>query len=843
MNTAVRSPSRPSVAFLLILPMLAPAVALGAGEQLDRSVYAVGGGTSGAAGQIMEMTIGQIVSAKLESSANKSFSGYLNTNHRPGTVTTLVAVAGSSEGEADLTWTAPSGDGILPTVTATGYILRFSTSVITSQTLFEAAQTRTIPAPAAPGASESYTLTGLTPGLTYYIAIEARDAAQNQASLSNQAGNSAIIFATPPAEINDLVAATGAGGGEIALTWTSPGDDGTTGNLAPGVFRIDYSTDNGHSFTPEIFQLQIATNATALSAQSRIVAGLLGNATYYLSVFTGDDIPSFSTASNVASALTRAYAPGAAGFSDISTFSFRANWLANNNAAGTEYRAELSTDPAFSVLLSSSGFITTFSHVFSGLSVGQTYYARVKARNAALLETSYTLLGTEGTGALTVPFGIAPPVNISVASDDRRLTLSWTPVTTGSPDSVRIRRSTASAGPYSVVATIAVASTTYVDAGLVNGDTYYYVLSSLSGGSESSASSQVAGVPRDGVPPFAVAGVERLFQPEFLVQWRPVLVNANATMIHDLKGYRIYRTGGFRDEPVLVAEVTAGINSLSVSGPAALSGFYYFVRAFDTSGNESLDSLWVRNSPRLELFGVSPDRRWRAEISEKGASSLFAEGNTKSSDIVLFWSRHPSEESGRVVATDSLVAYSASNGGPVADFEFRRLGVELAFDLQTAAAAANPALLAAEAGSTANQYAVFWHNGVEYVKFGGDMGSDGVLRVQSRATGKFQVRRSLRATEFTVLQTAPRKIFTPNGDGVNDVFEVYFENPLDSAISHAKIFDIKGAEVSDFQLGLSGDSLLWDGRGHDGRIARGGVYIFQIESEGKTFNGTIVLAK
>lgn len=64
-----------------------------------------------------------------------------------------------------------------------------------------------------------------------------------------------------------------------------------------------------------------------------------------------------------------------------------------------------------------------------------------------------------------------------------------------------------------------------------------------------------------------------------------------------------------------------------------------------------------------------------------------------------------------------------------------------------------------------------------------------------------------------------------------------------SNINKGKIYDITGAEVADLQPGSTEDSLIWDGRDKNGNIVHSGVYIYQIEVEGKVFNGTIVVAK
>ena len=96
---------------------------------------------------------------------------------------------------------------------------------------------------------------------------------------------------------------------------------------------------------------------------------------------------------------------------------------------------------------------------------------------------------------------------------------------------------------------------------------------------------------------------------------------------------------------------------------------------------------------------------------------------------------------------------------------------------------------------------------------------------------------------FQILQTIPDKIFTPNGDGVNDVIEFIFDNPSDSVISKAKIYDLTGAEVSDLKVGSTGTSYIWDGRNKNGETVHGDVYIYQIEAGGKVFNGTVMVAK
>ena len=93
------------------------------------------------------------------------------------------------------------------------------------------------------------------------------------------------------------------------------------------------------------------------------------------------------------------------------------------------------------------------------------------------------------------------------------------------------------------------------------------------------------------------------------------------------------------------------------------------------------------------------------------------------------------------------------------------------------------------------------------------------------------------------------RIFTPNGDGINDV--VYF-NVVNLSLDglEGKIFDKMGSPVADLRPApplatpsLQPDALMWDGRDRNGNTVRAGVYIYQVRSANKTVTGTVVVAK
>lgn len=76
------------------------------------------------------------------------------------------------------------------------------------------------------------------------------------------------------------------------------------------------------------------------------------------------------------------------------------------------------------------------------------------------------------------------------------VTLNWAASTSSGVTGYKVYRGTTSGGPYTLVKSSAVAGTSYVDSGVVSGQTYYYVVTAVSNTGESVYSNQaVAAVP------------------------------------------------------------------------------------------------------------------------------------------------------------------------------------------------------------------------------------------------------------------------------------------------------------------------------------------------------------
>ncbi len=95
----------------------------------------------------------------------------------------------------------------------------------------------------------------------------------------------------------------------------------------------------------------------------------------------------------------------------------------------------------------------------------------------------------------------------------------------------------------------------------------------------------------------------------------------------------------------------------------------------------------------------------------------------------------------------------------------------------------------------------------------------------------------------TLASVYPR-IITPNGDSHNDKARFEFDNPEDLPVS-GQVFDLSGARVATLSSGTptaAATILLWDGKDVDGQTVAGGIYIYQIEFQGKHATGTVVVA-
>jgi uncharacterized protein (DUF2141 family) len=107
----------------------------------------------------------------------------------------------------------------------------------------------------------------------------------------------------PPAPVVDL-AVQAVTTDAVTLTWTAPGDDWSTGTAS--MYDLRYSTE---PISPENFDL--ATMAVGMpaplpagSSQAYVVTGLTPNTPYFFALKTADEVPNWSSLSNLVMATT-----------------------------------------------------------------------------------------------------------------------------------------------------------------------------------------------------------------------------------------------------------------------------------------------------------------------------------------------------------------------------------------------------------------------------------------------------------------------------------------------------------------------------------------------------------
>jgi fibronectin type III domain protein len=122
-----------------------------------------------------------------------------------------------------LDWTAPGDDGTVGQ--ASSYDLRYSTASVGIDTLSwwnGASQATGEPAPKPSGSTDSYTVTNLTQGTTYYFVIRALDEVGNISGFSNVAVGATQSCNAPTSDPGPLSAV--ADTGQVLVSWSSTVD-------------------------------------------------------------------------------------------------------------------------------------------------------------------------------------------------------------------------------------------------------------------------------------------------------------------------------------------------------------------------------------------------------------------------------------------------------------------------------------------------------------------------------------------------------------------------------------------------------------------------------------------
>ncbi|MBI4349699.1 MAG: hypothetical protein HY553_22880 [Elusimicrobia bacterium] len=141
----------------------------------------------------------------------------------------------------------------------------------------------------------------LTAGTSYFIAVRAVDAAvpANSGDFFVQGATFTFNDPNPPAAITDLASSSSTVSGRIDLEWSAPGNDGNSGVILSGIFKVMYATYTAVEFSTSAAQVTISTSLVAPgSRHGHTITGLVGGTTYFLRAWTADTAGNWSALSN-----------------------------------------------------------------------------------------------------------------------------------------------------------------------------------------------------------------------------------------------------------------------------------------------------------------------------------------------------------------------------------------------------------------------------------------------------------------------------------------------------------------------------------------------------------------
>lgn len=228
----------------------------------------------------------------------------------------------------------------------------------------------------------------------------------------------------------------------------------------------------------------------------------------------------------------------------------------------------------------------TFSAVTingTALTVGTHPYSELAANFAAYFPAG-------GSGSITVAAPAPPgaPATINVVNGDTQVSLSWSLAVNAA--GYNINRSSTSGGPYVQVGSTG--TTNFVDTGLVNGTTNYYVIVSTNSLGVSTNSIEVVGLPQVSVVGItAVGGTNQV-----AVSWS-ALAGADS--------YSVLRATTFGGPYLAVATALTGTSYLDTSVSGGTTYFYRIAAALTDGGvsgqSATVSAITAPNAPILNV--------------------------------------------------------------------------------------------------------------------------------------------------------------------------------------------------------------------------------------------------
>lgn len=246
---------------------------------------------------------------------------------------------------------------------------------------------------------------------------------------------------------------------------TNKGSSGLTVTLSKvsgaSGYVIECSTDNS-------FQV-IAKKKTTSSIKAVSVTGLSAGKTYYVRAraykLDSTDTRIYGKYSTVVKCGTATTAPAISKVTGGSK-QIKLQWKSVSGA--TKYQVYMATSKSGTYSKIATLDTGKTSYTKTGLSVGKTYYFKVRTYRTVNSKNIYSSYST-------IRYGATSPAKVTIskaACGANKITVSWNKVTGAS--GYEIYMATSSSGTYKKLTTVGSSKTSYIESGLANGKTYYF---------------------------------------------------------------------------------------------------------------------------------------------------------------------------------------------------------------------------------------------------------------------------------------------------------------------------------------------------------------------------------
>jgi gliding motility-associated-like protein len=385
------------------------------------------------------------------------------------------------------------------------------------------------------------------------------------------------------------------------------------------------------------------------------------------------------------------------------------------------------------------------------------------------------------------------------------------------------------------------ATTNWTDRGVLAGDTYYYEVAAFNAlGVEFTTSpvQQVFVRTLPTLPPtsvFVAPGISSTtitWQPPSEYNFGLPFVSSTAPRFDELTGYHVWRSTSTFGPWTLVTTVSTP--TTTAVDPGVFPGSNYRVTAINIT-EESLSAYLVDPSGVGHI--PAPDGQSQMVLPPGALATLqagpyWANASTQPMTINGFGAQALPPPDQTVYASMKFDVF-AGTGVVTSNVQFAKPA-----NLQLSYAPVSGTM------ASPDQTSVYYDAGTKWLKlYGSADTANKVVRTEVYAGGIYQLRALERTQDFTFSASGlTNKFITPNGDGKNDVATFFGDNPKGSEII-GKIFDLTGAFVTQFCDSQSTTvKCSWDGKAN-GHVVPGGVYIYQLQGDGHTFTGTLVVIR